>query len=274
MSLIITATDFSDVAAKAVNYACQLAATYNASVQVVHSYIIPVTISDTPIPVMPVNDGQHIAEERMDKLLKGLKESFPGLDITGKVSYGEIVDCLQDYAEQSNPWLIVLGNSGSGNTSLWIGSTVISALKNLSCPVVAVPPNAVYRPVKKICLAIDYKKISQKFPAEQLLSLVQETNAELHVLHIGHNNKDLNEESILDTESLHTMLAMVKPEYHFSDSEAIDEAIQSFVSVAHIDWLVITPHKHSFWESLFHKSTTKAIAGISHIPLIALHEKE
>lgn len=274
MSLIIAATDFSDVATKAINYACQLAAARNASVLLVHSFVIPVTISDTPIPVMPMSDGQHIADERMAKLVQQFKESFPHLDISGKVMYGEIVDTLLDCMESLAPSLVVLGNSGTGNTGLWIGSTVISALKNLSCPVIAVPPDAIYRPVKNICLAIDYKKISQKFPAEQLLSLVEESAAKLHVLHIGHNNKDINEETIADTEALHTALAPLKPEYHFTDSENIEEAIQQFVAANNIDWLVITPHRHSFWDALFHKSKTKAITGISQIPLVALHEKE
>jgi nucleotide-binding universal stress UspA family protein len=274
MLQIIAATDFSDVATKAVNYACQLATASNASVLVVHSYIIPVTISDTPIPVMPMSDGQHIADDRMAKLINRLKETFPTLEIESKVMYGEIVDCLLDCMEVLTPWMVILGNSGSGDTGLWIGSTVVSALKNLPCPVAAIPPDAIYQPVRNICLAADYKKVSQKFPAEQLLSLVEETKATLHILHIGHNNKDLNEETIADTEAMHAALGILKPSYHFADSENIEEAIQQFVSANHIDWLAITPHRHSFWDALFHKSKTKAIAGMSHIPLIALHEKD
>jgi hypothetical protein len=50
MPLIIAATDFSDVAENAVNYACSLATAQKAEVMVIHSFIVPVMFSDIPMP--------------------------------------------------------------------------------------------------------------------------------------------------------------------------------------------------------------------------------
>lgn len=273
MSLIITATDFSDVADTAVNYACQMAADHKAAVTIIYTYIVPVAFSDTPIPVMPVDEEREMAEERMQGYIKELQTLYPGVVITSNVMYGELVDCLLEYAEQKKPWIIILGNSDQYNAGLWAGNAILNALRSLSCPVVVIPGNVVYKPVKKICLACDLHGITEKFPSEQLLDLVLQTQAALHVLNIG-NDTDVKEATIMDTERLHMYLSPLQPQYHFVESADPDAAINSFVENNSMDWLVVLPHKHSFFESLFHKSHTKAMTEISHTPLVALHEKE
>jgi nucleotide-binding universal stress UspA family protein len=63
------------------------------------------------------------------------------------------------------------------------------------------------------------------------------------------------------------------PVYHFIESENIDESIHQFVIENQMNWLVVVPHKHSFFEGLFHKSHTKAMTRKLQIPVISLHEK-
>ena len=84
MSVIIAATDFSETGDNAVRYACSLANDHNASVVVVHSFIVPIAFSDTPMPVMPIDDSREIAEERMKKELNALKGLFPEVKVVGK----------------------------------------------------------------------------------------------------------------------------------------------------------------------------------------------
>lgn len=272
MRVIITATDFSDVADKAVNYACQMAEAYNASVIIVHSFIIPVTFSDTPMPVLAIDELREIADEKMNELLSKLKTSFPGLNISSKVLYGEITDSLQEYTAEQKPWVIILGNSGSADNPLLLGSNLLSAMRHLKYPVVVVPPDATFSPLKKICLACDYKKITDKFPFGQLLDIIGQTQAALYVLNVDHENKGVTTDTIMETEELHIGLKSANPEYHFIESPDTDEAIQSFVTSQQMDWLVIVPHKYSFFEGLFHKKHTPAMARLHHIPLVALHE--
>jgi len=273
MPEIIAATDFTDIAENAVRYACNLAQACDASVIVTHSFIIPVAFSDTPMPVMPVDEGREIAEEKMTELIGKLQSEFPELPITGKVMYGDIVDSLQEYIEdEAKPWMIVVGNSDvDDENAIWLGSTVLNALKNLSYPVMAVPPGVSYKPIQKICFTCDMKHVTNELPAQQLLSLAEETRAELHVLTVGHNDKDLKPDTVMENEELHTYLSAANPQYHYVDSKDIDAAIQNFVAANGIDWLVAIPHKHSFFE--FHKSHVKAMVRMTHIPLVALHDK-
>jgi nucleotide-binding universal stress UspA family protein len=274
MPVIITATDFSEIGDNAVRYACSLAKDNGASIIVVHSFIVPVAFSDTPMPVMPIDDSKQIAEERMKKELNELRASFPDLDLVGKIMYGDIVDSLQEYIEDEvQPWLIVLGNSGTGEESaLWLGSTALSALKNLPYPVVAIPAGVTYKGVQKICFACDYKHVTGHLPTQQLLDIVDHTKAELHVLNVDHNDKGVDAETPLETEELHQYLKPANPQFHYVDDANTDEAINAFVQSNHMDWLVVIPHKHSFFEGLFHKSHVKAMVRMSQVPIVALHE--
>jgi len=72
---------------------------------------------------------------------------------------------------------------------------------------------------------------------------------------------------------LNDLIHAANPEYHNIDNEDVEAGIQSFIKDSDVDWLVVVPHKHSFFESLFHKSHTKALVKQAHIPILALHKK-
>jgi nucleotide-binding universal stress UspA family protein len=273
MSLIITATDFSDVATHAAHYACLLAQTSNAPVVVMHTFILPVAFNDVPMPVIPIDEARQTAEDSINSFVRELQQAYPGLSITGKVSYGDITDSLQEYAEETHPALVVIGNSNEEGMSFWWGSNMLSALKNLPCPVVAVPLTSTYSGVKNICFACDYKDISERIPADQLIEMVKSTGAQLHILNVSHDNKNFAVETPLESSILHELLGSASPIYHYADNEDVDTGIQNFIEGNNMDWLVVMPHKHSFLAGLFHKSHTSSMARMSHVPLVAIHEK-
>jgi nucleotide-binding universal stress UspA family protein len=273
MLYIIVATDFSEVADNALRYACQLAKDVNASVTVVHSFIIPVTFSDTPMPVMPLDEGREIAQDRMNEVMKGLSREFADVQLESKIMFGDIIDCVQELAEDIKPWLIVLGNSGSGNAPLWLGSNVLSGLKNLRSPVLAIPPEARYAKPAKICFACDFQNVARDLPTTDLLQLIAETKAELHVLTVDFENKNFQENSVFENTELHDALLSLGPVYHYVEKENVEEGIHDFLLDNQMDWLMIMPHKHSFFDWLFHKSHTKAIMKTVQIPLVAIHER-
>lgn len=271
MPFIITATDFSDVSVKAVNYACMLANDTGASLAIIHTFIIPIAFSDTPIPATPLDEMQEDAEARMEELVKKTKNLFPNVDIDGRVMYGELVDCLQEYSESKKPWLVVLGNNQEEPTV--IGGHTLRVLRHMQCAVIAVSQGVVYRPVKNICLACDYKKVSDKFPVAQVLDIVAKTGATLHVLNVS-GDREMQEEIAAETGILHDYLSEAHPQYHFLRNENTDSAIVSFIETQQMDWLMLIPHKYSFFEAIFHKSHTKTMTQLTSIPLVALHEHE
>ncbi len=274
MPYILAATDFSDAADNALHYACKLAGAAHASLKLIHSFMIPVTFGENPMPVMPLDEGREIAEERMDSLVNELAATYPQLTVSGQVTFGDIIDCLQEIAEEEKPLMVVLGNDGAKDDLMWLGSNTVGAMRHVKVPVLGVPTGYSYRAVKKICYACDFKNNEDSALAEDLKHLATLAQAQLHILYIDRNSNESSEEQQLSMEGtpLHQSLASIDPIYHFVEKASIEEGVDNFIKENNMDWLVIVPHKHSFLESIFKKSHTKSLVKTTTIPLVALHE--
>ncbi|MCB0698719.1 MAG: universal stress protein [Chitinophagales bacterium] len=273
MPYLVTATDFSEIANNAIDYACNMANDQKISLTIVHSYTVPVAFHDNPMPVIPMEESKQIAEEQMSKLAEELSSKYPGLEINSELAYGDITDHLKDMTKEAKPLAVVIGNSVSENEGFWLGGNLLTVLKSLHCPVIAIPPGYQYKKPTSICFACDYHNIKSTLPAEEVIQLTNRTGASFHVLNIDHENKGFEANTPFESTELHSMLKCLNPSYHYVDNEDTDEGIQQFVSENNMDWLMVMPHKHNFFEGLFHKSHTKQIVKHAKVPLVAIHDK-
>jgi nucleotide-binding universal stress UspA family protein len=273
MSLIIAATDFSEVGENAVNYACQLALGHQAELVIVHSYMVPVMFSDIPIPSPIINDTIHDAESHMDKLINRLKATYGGLPIKGMVLYGDIIDALAEYTEERNPWLVVVGNSNADGDNSWMDNALHSSFKKLKYPVLAIPHGYQYTPVHRLCFAFDNKHTGNDLALQQLLGISVALTAELHVLNVQADVHNQDNNPDIDAHA-REVLSRARPKYHILfEHENIEAAIIDYVRDNQADWLILIPRKHSFFESIFHKSLTNSISHHLRIPIVALHDQ-
>lgn len=264
MAFIIAATDFSEVADSAVHYACRFAGSINAEIMVLHSFIIPVTFGDNPMPVMPIADAKHIADERMARLMEKLRNQYPALNISSKVTYGDVVDSLDDITDKLQLSLAVIGNSGPEDDMLWLGSNLISAIRTLRIPVLAVPMGYEFKMPANICYACDFKNMDIGIEHD-LRKIAGMAEAQLHVLNISTSEG-------AEERNAKTFFADLSPVFHQIAKDDVNTAIINFINENNMDWLIVVPHKHSFFGQLFHKSHTKAIIKTSPVPVLALHE--
>ncbi len=272
MSLIITATDFSKVATNAVNYACELAKETKSDIIVFHSYYLPIYFSDLAIPQMSYNLVEDLAKDNMKELITQLSNKYPEIKIKGEILYGDIIESLEELLQKENtPWLIVLGNHNAEENIDWLDSTLIQAFRNLKNPVIAIPSEVKYKTVNKLCFAFDNKHEGNDTAFAQINEISKKLNAELHV--IFSETDVLNRDNQPDFDpKIKSILEISKPHYHIFFDGNIENTLSDFLKKEEMDWVIIMPRKHSFLESLFHKSHTKSISKIIHIPILAVHE--
>lgn len=270
---IIIATDYSDAADNALKYACNLAKDYNKELLIIHSFIIPVSVGENPVPVMPMEEGMEIAKERMGTLLKEYETAYPDLKISTKVVYGDMIDNMQDMVENKKPWMIVLGNYTAQDDFVWLGSNLIGAMRHVNVPVLGIPLHYSYKKIEKICYSCDFKNNDDENLAHKLTELVNTLGAQLQVLYVDNKSNESGAEQQLNMQGslFHTSLKDIEPVYNFVEKENVSEAVEEFIAQQNIDWLIVVPHKYSFFESLFHKSHTKSFAKRTPVPLLALH---
>lgn len=274
MPFIIAATDFSSVADNAVKYACELALAQNADVALIHTYSIPLTLGDMAVP-LPASDFLTDAQDTMNRLIADLAHQYPQITFRNAIIYGNIIDAINEFVrDDSPPMFVVVGNSYTHEDPSWMDSTLLDALRTLKYPILAIPGDTEYTQVRKVGFVYDNELGGSEHALQQLAALSINIGAELHV-HYNHPTPPDDDEPVVEINNgARGLLTPANPLYHYTIGEDIDASILDFVAKYHLDWLVVMPRRHSFFENLFHKSHTKMIVNSSYIPVMALHETD
>ena len=130
---ILAPTDFSDLSAEGVRYACKLAKDVGAQV-----VILNVVVLDESNVVGKREMEAH--KQRLDEFVSRVTHRAADLKLREVVvagqPYGAIVDC----AEKEHIDLIVMSSHGrSGLSRMLIGSVTDKLLRATTCPVLVVP---------------------------------------------------------------------------------------------------------------------------------------
>lgn len=264
---LLLATDFSPASQNAAIYASHLARVLNAKLELVHAYIIPFAYTDSPVPLLNLEEIQKISEESINSEYTRLRDVAPDIEISTKLLPGDIVDCLSEMIEENPPLLVVMGTSGNSEDSMLWGSMAVKSLRSLKAPVLAIPTNVTWKPVGKICFAADYSQVSEHTPAAEIINWTKRVSASLEVIHVDKPEQVMEAPVILKN-----MLDSIQPSYHTIIDDNIETGVASFLQENEIGWLLVIPKKYGFFENLFHKSRTKLLTHVSNAPVLALHQ--
>jgi nucleotide-binding universal stress UspA family protein len=277
MKTIIVPTDFSATAYNAARYALGLAEQMGTTrILLYHAYELIVPVPDLPTS-LPMVDPSDLKKASLDGLEQMKQDLLPVLPD------GVILDCRADnellaatidtLSKEENADLIVMGTTGGSQLEeILVGSNTIDVVKHTSCPVLIIPSNVSFRPVKKIVFACDFKKVGTSTPVYPLKKLLNVFSAELHVLNIDKEGKGLSTETPEASLLLDTLLEGYHPKYHFVDHSNVVEGIMEFADREKADLILTIPRKHGLFEGIFKRSRTAQLAFHSHIPLLAIHE--
>lgn len=271
MKTIIAATDFSDAAFNAANYAADMALAIHANLLLVHVFQYPV-----PYPALPtaLSEGEMMNDTKasLSKLKEQLiKRTGGNLAIESRFTAGAFFPELKSICGEVKPYAVVMGSQGTTAAErVLFGGHTVYAMKNLVWPLITVPPHAGFSQIKKICLACDFTKVIDSTPVEEIKRLVNDFHAGLHVINSGKEEK-YEPDTVFESGMLQEMLAPLKPQYHLITGENTDEGIINFVENNNIDLLITLPKRRGLLEKLAHKSVSKQFVLHSHVPVMAMH---
>jgi len=275
MKTIIIPTDFSETATNAANYAVALAKEVKATITLLHVYQVPVTITtDTPIVVVAEEDLRRAAESHLHSL-KAEIESVAGnaVKVYSELRLGNTVTELEALSNSLKPFAVIMGSNGHSDLEqVLFGSTTLKTIRHLTWPVIAVPPEAKYKGIKKIGFACDYKQVVETTPAQLIKDFVKNFNAEFHVLNVDYENRHFKPETPEESLLLHTLFEELNPVYDFIESPEVEQGINKFAEKNKLDLLVTIPKKHKLLDGLFRKSATKQLVFHAHVPVLCVHE--
>lgn len=133
LKTILAPTDFSDLSANGVRYACRLAKDVGAEV-----IVLNVVLLDESNTVDKREMAQH--EKRLDEFVGELAAEGGDLKIGKRVVAGLPYNAIVYCAENERIDLIVMSTHGrSGLSRMLIGSVTDKILRGAPCPVLVVP---------------------------------------------------------------------------------------------------------------------------------------
>lgn len=277
MKTLVVPTDFSSVSVNAMNYAVDMAQAINAGIVLLHVYNVPVSFTDppvSPVTTVSIEEMKRTSEERLEELKKNLVIATAGqIQVYTEARLGNTIEELGSICKSVQPLAIIMGSHGAtGLERMIMGSNTLTAMRQLKCPVLVVPPGTTYHGIKKIGLACDFENVVQSTPVEYIKNIVKEFGADLYVLNVQDIDQDDLEDATMDTAYLDAMLEDVSPKYVQLTGKDVVESINSFAEHNNLDLVMVIPKKHKFIDSLLHKSKSKELVTHAHIPIVSIHE--
>lgn len=270
MKTIIIATDFSDAADNAANYAADMALAKRARLVLLHIYQIPVVFMEVPIATEADNlrmDAEKMLDLLRHQLAMRVAEQ---IEVTTRFVVGAFFPTLDEICKELNPYAVVMGSQGSTIAQrAMLGGHTVYAMKHLLWPLITVPPFASFAKIKKICLACDFQQIADSTPIQEIKLLVMDMNAEFHVVQFQKHESDFRGEEH-EAKRLRETFAGLNPQYHLISGRDIDESIIGFVENNDIDLLITLPRRRGLLKQLMHRSVSKRIILHSHIPVMSM----
>jgi len=273
MKKIIVPVDFSDTAFNAARYAGNMAEFYGADLWLYHAYEMMVPATEYGYSYVSEREMQEAAMQELEsfknKIQSGLRRV---INIYTKASNNNLSGGLEELCREIEPDLVVMSLSGKNAlTRLIVGSNTIRAIHHLSYPVLVLPHEATFIPVRKIGFACDYENGLEHDSIEALKVIVHDLHAELYVVNIKDINAPASTEEVKENSYTGELLQSMKPSYQTIVSAGVSNGINWFAEKEKVDWVVMVPRKHNLAEKIFSKSQTKDLLHHTHLPVLCMH---
>jgi nucleotide-binding universal stress UspA family protein len=183
---LLAATDFSETAEAALDWASELARSQGARLELIHAVTVPPSLPGF-VPPGPVFDEEvrAAAPSRLGEAAVRLREA--GGEVSTHLGMGTPSQVILSRAEELPAAAIVMGTRGlTGLRHLLLGSTTERVMHRAPCPVLSVHPDdkGKHRPIRSILVPTDFSEDAEPaIEAAHRLLAALEQEARLVLVH-------------------------------------------------------------------------------------------
>ncbi len=274
MNNILVPIDFSKNSDNALAYAIGLGNFLTANIVLLNVEPVAVVATEYNVMVYSTIDTKKNTLEVLNEKAKIFKEKFNFLgEINCAVVEGDIVDSINNYVNEKDIDLVIMGVTGGSNKleRALFGSNAVSFSKISKVPVFIIPPDYHFRKVKNIAYACQYNSDLTKLTGLiQVKYLNQILGSKLSVVHIIPSDHLIDKsEAELDNLVEKKLETTEHKTYIFSEDDVVASLVK-FVNEHNVDLIIMEPKKHSIVHKIFYPSITKTIAFVTPVPLITI----
>jgi nucleotide-binding universal stress UspA family protein len=269
---ILVPIDFSESSKKALDLAALLAEKFKAELILLNIFELKKSYYDNEGIGNTIVLAKDIKDEKIEKLkeLAILKGIAKRVTLEYVAETGSFVKKLQEIISQHSIDFIVMGTQGADDLNNYLfGSDAISVLKHVSQLLAVVPEKSSVTGLKNIAFASDFQ-IEELEPILFMAKIASLFNANLHIVHVGVQNIEKEENRVLNFKKLiDKNLPEISPTYHLFYKDTILDGLVDFAQKNQIDLFGINHHaSKNFLEDILNPSLTKDLEMYNNSPLL------
>lgn len=279
MRHILLPTDFSDNSWSAILYAVELFIEDGAVFHLLNAFSPYIVAPSGPIEAPAIDEtifraAEDNSKRDLEKFKNKIIADFPDADVKIHSKFDFFTNSIYRFLIDYDINCIVLGTKGaSGIKEIVMGSNTSSLIGKVETPILAIPEETVYQPLKKVVICTDLNVVPTEKGLQPIKRLLELTGASLHVLSVLKTERELtrNELNVQDVyEKLLINGNVVFKTYYNKDIEA---GINLYVEEIKADLVCAIARKHTFLERLLERSKSKALTNHTKVPLLIINEE-
>ncbi|MBQ0734782.1 universal stress protein [Aquimarina celericrescens] len=276
---ILLPTDFSKNAWNAIEYAIELYKNETCDFYILNAFNATGYALES---MMVPEPGEKLFEEAKEKSEQGLskilerlsfKDEYPNHKFYMVSQFNSLLEAIKDVVDKQDIQLIIMGTKGSTDAiDVVFGSnTVLVMEKSRSCPVMAIPEDAVYKDLQEIVFPTDYKLNFKQRELQDIIEVAKISDASIRILHASDGDA-LDEDQENNKKLLQEYFEGLKYSFHTLYNLDASSAVRCFVESRESDMIAFFNRKHSFFGSIFSRPMIKSLGRYAKVPVLALHD--
>jgi nucleotide-binding universal stress UspA family protein len=273
MKQILVATDFSNSAANAMEYAMALAKLLNMEVCVLHAIHPTEGINNNTYNAIFIDDYYNNKRQALKDWAGNYtsKEEYKEIEVTTICGVGFLKNVISRYIDEHHVELLVMGITGATGISGIVGSNASMMVSVVKTPTLIIPLESKLSPSAIITLATDYETRLSAQDVNALNEMVKAFGSDkMQVLYVGEKSEG---KSIETGESrLRSLIKHTELEFNYISDKRPLNGIMDFVETHETDILCLVKHHHNIVYRLFNRSTVNQVMNRSVKAILVLHE--
>ena len=274
MNKILVATDFSNCARNAMEYAMDVAKVLQVEVCVIHAIGSTEGVNNNVYSALYIEDyynNKRLALKDWAATFTGT-EAFKDIPVSTVCEVGSVSSVITKYIDANPVEMLVMGTMGSTGITGIFGSNANSMVEKTKTPTLIIPLGSKFSMQPVITLATDFESPLSQGDINSLNEIIVASKAEkLNVLNIieGSSAWKKNETG---EENLKKLLNTTELEFNYINESNPINGIMNFVISNKTDIICLVKRHHNIVYRIFNRSTVNQVMNRSIKAVLILHD--
>jgi nucleotide-binding universal stress UspA family protein len=273
MKQILVATDFSNSASNAMEYAMHLAKVLGMEVCAIHAIGPTEGINNNTYNAIFIDDYYNNKRQALKDWVSKFtdQDEFKDIDVSSICGVGFLKNVIGKYIDEHHVELLVLGLTGATGLAGIVGSNVSTIVTAVKIPTLIIPLESKFSGVPVITLATDYETRLSADDVNALNEMVEAFGSKsMKVLYVAEKKDSKYIEA--GESKLQELIKNAELDFNYIIDARPLNGIMQFVEENNTDILCLVKHHHNIVYRLFNRSTVNQIMNKTVKAILVLHE--